>query len=134
MFLLMHNCQFSFSESFNDALKQPRLFWSLRNGTRILDAKFVRSYLELFLGRGSYENPRENQVGGICFGSSTVSEHKMSTTTITFSLRKTNGPRKPEIFCRQFDCFHLDQARVRKLYVLSGRGPALGYPTFPFRC
>jgi hypothetical protein len=50
-----------------------RLFWRLRNGTKVSDAKFIRRYLELFLGGGSYENPRENQVGGICFRSPTVS-------------------------------------------------------------
>jgi hypothetical protein len=39
----------------------------------ISDAKFVRCYVEPCLGGGSYENPRENQVGGIGFGSPTVS-------------------------------------------------------------
>jgi hypothetical protein len=50
-----------------------RLFCRLRNGTKISDAKFVRLYLEIFPGGGSYENPTENKVGGICFRSPTVS-------------------------------------------------------------
>jgi hypothetical protein len=50
-----------------------RLFCRLRKGTKISDAKFVSCYLELFLGGGSYENSRENEVGGICFRSPTVS-------------------------------------------------------------
>jgi hypothetical protein len=37
------------------------------------DAKSLRCYLELFLGGGSYGNPRENQVGEICFRSPNVS-------------------------------------------------------------
>jgi hypothetical protein len=36
------------------------------------DAKFVSWYLELILEGGSYENPQENQVGGIFFRSPTV--------------------------------------------------------------
>jgi hypothetical protein len=43
-----------------------RLFWHLRNGIKLSDVKFVRSYLELFLKDGSFENPQENQVGGFC--------------------------------------------------------------------
>jgi hypothetical protein len=50
-----------------------KLFSRLRNGTKISDAKFGKCYLELFLGEGSYENSRENQVGEICFRSPTVS-------------------------------------------------------------
>jgi hypothetical protein len=50
-----------------------RLFWSLRNSIKISDAKFVRCYLELFVGGGRYENARENWVSGICFRSPTVS-------------------------------------------------------------
>jgi hypothetical protein len=45
----------------------------LRNGTKRLDVKFVRCYNKLFLGGGSYENPRENQVSGTCFWSPTAS-------------------------------------------------------------
>jgi hypothetical protein len=49
--------------------KHLKLFWRLRNGTKISDAKSVRCYLEQFIGGGSYESPRENQVGGICYRS-----------------------------------------------------------------
>jgi hypothetical protein len=40
-----------------------RLFWHLRNGIKISDAK-CKVLFEVFLGWGSYENPRENQVFG----------------------------------------------------------------------
>jgi hypothetical protein len=50
-----------------------RLFWSLRKGTKILHAKFVRCFLELFLGWSTYEYPRENQVCEIYIRSPTVS-------------------------------------------------------------
>jgi hypothetical protein len=40
-----------------------KLFWRLRKGTNISDVKFVRCYLELFLGGSSYKNSGENQVG-----------------------------------------------------------------------
>jgi hypothetical protein len=37
-------------------------------------------------------------------------EHKMSATTNSFFFRKTNGPRKPEMFSATFDCCYFDQA------------------------
>jgi hypothetical protein len=40
----------------------------LRTGTKISDAKFVRCYLELFVGGGSYENARENKSVGFVSG------------------------------------------------------------------
>jgi hypothetical protein len=89
-------------------LKHLRLFWRWGNGIKISDAKFIRRYLELFLGGGRYKNLRENQVGGICFRSPTV-----SGAANNFSLRKKNAPRKPEIFYTTFDCYHLDQDRTR---------------------
>jgi hypothetical protein len=38
-----------------------KLFWHLRNGTKIFDAKFVKRYLKLFLGGGSYKNSGARQ-------------------------------------------------------------------------
>jgi hypothetical protein len=69
----MHNCQQILNELFKDALKRMMLFWRLRDGTKMSDAKFVRCYLELFLGGGSYGNPRETQVGGVRFRDATLS-------------------------------------------------------------
>jgi hypothetical protein len=43
-----------------------RLLWRLRKGTELPDAKFVRCYLELFTGRGSYEISQQNEAAGIC--------------------------------------------------------------------
>jgi hypothetical protein len=43
------------------------------NSKKLSETKFLKYDLQLFLGWGSYENPRENQVGGICFWSPTVS-------------------------------------------------------------
>jgi hypothetical protein len=49
------------------------MFRGLKNGTKISDVKFVRCYLELFLGGGNYE---ENQVSGICFRIPNVSREQ----------------------------------------------------------
>lgn len=46
-----------------------RLFWRFKNRNKISDAKSVRCYVELFLRWDSHENPRENQIGRICFWS-----------------------------------------------------------------
>jgi hypothetical protein len=55
---------------------------------KLSDVKCVRSYFKFFLTEGSYENPQENQVGGICVRRLSVChEHKVSATTY-FSLRK----------------------------------------------
>jgi hypothetical protein len=62
------------NELFNDALKTSVVILVFGEWYKDADAKFVRCYLELFLGGGSYENPPENQVSGICFQSSTVSQ------------------------------------------------------------
>lgn len=90
--------------------EHPMLFWRLRNVTKISDAKFVRYHLEPYLGGGSYENTRENEVGGIGSEAKIYHERKMSETANNlFFLRKINGPRTPKIFYATSDCFHLDQ-------------------------
>jgi hypothetical protein len=43
---------------------------------------------------------------------------------LTFSLRKKNGPRKPEIFCIKCDCCYLNWARAWTLSVLPGAWPS----------
>jgi hypothetical protein len=51
-----------------------RLFWRSRNGTKLSDAKFVSSYLELFLRVDSErKNPRENSVRRISIRTPSVS-------------------------------------------------------------
>jgi hypothetical protein len=49
-----------------------RLFWRLSSGTKTQYANSLTCYLELFLGLGSYENLRENQVGWISTRNPTV--------------------------------------------------------------
>jgi hypothetical protein len=51
-----------------------RLLRRLSNGAEMSDAKFMRFYVELFLGGNSYGKPREYQVGGICFWRPAVSQ------------------------------------------------------------
>lgn len=67
--------------------EHTRLFWRSRNGTNLSDVKFLSSYLKLFLREGSYGNPQENQVSGICILSPTVWSIKPSATT-NFSLER----------------------------------------------
>jgi hypothetical protein len=64
-----------------------RILSRLGNGANMLDAKFVRCYLELFLEWDSCENLPEGEVGRICFRSSTVSR----ATTYNVPVRKKNG-------------------------------------------
>jgi hypothetical protein len=73
MLLLTHKYQYSLNKLFNDTVGTSQVILAFEDRYRISDAKFVRYYLELFLGGGSCENPRENQVGGICFRDPTVS-------------------------------------------------------------
>jgi hypothetical protein len=68
----------------------------------------------------------KNKSVGIASAARLCHEHNMSATTNKFSLRKQNGLRKPETFCKTFDCYHLNPARTRTLSVLPGPGPALG--------
>jgi hypothetical protein len=63
----------------------------LRTGTKILDAKFVRYYLILFLGWGGYENPQENRVRFI-YGTQLCHENKLRATTKNSFLVKKEWP------------------------------------------
>jgi hypothetical protein len=78
-----------------------------------LDAKFVRCYPELFLGGGSYENPQEYQVGGICFRRPTVSraydEHNYEEL---FPCEERMARESPKCSLFMFDCYQLNQART----------------------
>jgi hypothetical protein len=49
-----------------------RLFYLSRDGTKLSNPKFLRCYVKLFPREGSYENPRSNQVVGICLRNPTV--------------------------------------------------------------
>jgi hypothetical protein len=53
--------------------KHLTLFWRSSNGTKLSDINFLKCYVELCLREGSYENIRENEVGGICIRSTTAS-------------------------------------------------------------
>jgi hypothetical protein len=86
-----------------------RLFSRSRNGANLSDAKFVRRYLELFLRDSGYENRRENQDDvGFASGAQLCHEREASATTNNFSLRKKNGPIKPEMLYMTFDRYQLN--------------------------
>jgi hypothetical protein len=70
-----------------------RLFWRLRNGTKISDAKFVRCYPELFLGGGT-KIPEKIKPVGFVSGALLYHEHKMSATTDNFFFAKKEWPKK----------------------------------------
>jgi hypothetical protein len=63
--------------------------WRLRMGAKIPAAKFVRCYLELFLGEGNNENPRK-KINSATFvsGSRLCHGHRMSVTTNFFLTKK----------------------------------------------
>jgi hypothetical protein len=71
-----------------------RLFWRLRNGTKISNAKSVRFYLKLFLGEGSYENPREIKSVGFVSGARLCHEREMSATTNNYFFVIKEWPEK----------------------------------------
>jgi hypothetical protein len=56
-----------------------------------------------------------------------VTSIRWAQLRITFSLRKKNDSRKPEIFFLTFDCYHLNQARTRP-------GPRAGSGRCPGLC
>jgi hypothetical protein len=77
-----------------------RLFWCLRNGTK-------KCYLELSLGWGCYENPREKKSVGFVSGARLCHKHNVTATKINFPLRKNDDPIKPEIYlCCQAQAMH----------------------------
>jgi hypothetical protein len=53
-----------------------------------------------------------------------VTSMRWAQLRITFSLRKNNDPRMPQMFCITFYCYHLNPARTRTLSVLPGPSPA----------
>jgi hypothetical protein len=79
-------------EKFNKFLttryEDLRLFWRLRDGTKLSDAKLVRFHLALFLGGGSYEDPQKIESVVFVFGARLCHEHKTSATTNNFFLAK----------------------------------------------
>jgi hypothetical protein len=66
----------------------------LRNGTKISDVKFVRWYLELFMGGTSTRIPKKIKSVGFVFGARLCHEHKMSATTNNFFIAKKEWPEK----------------------------------------
>jgi hypothetical protein len=76
------------------ALKHLRLFWLLRSGTKISDAKFVKCYLELFLGGAATKIPEKIKSVGFVSGVRLCHEHKMSATTNNFLFAKQEWPEK----------------------------------------
>lgn len=105
------------------ALKERmRLFWPLRNGTGISYAKFIRCYLDLSLWRGSYKNPRGNQVDvGSVSGVRLCHKHKVRANTNEFFFEKKDGPIKA-----QYVPFYV---RLRRFE--PGLGPNLIYANRP---
>jgi hypothetical protein len=73
-----------------------RLFWRLRNGTETSDAKFVRCYLELFLGGGGAATKIPDEIKSVGFVSAArlCHEHKMSASTYNFFFAKKELPEK----------------------------------------
>jgi hypothetical protein len=97
-----------------------RLFWRLRKGTKISDVKFVRCYLELFLGGAATKIPDKIKSVGFVSGARLCHEQSWAQLLITFSLRKKRmAPVKPEMFYITFDCYHLNPARTRTCRVTS---------------
>jgi hypothetical protein len=83
-----------------------KLFRRVRNGTKISDAKFVGRFLELFLGWGSYENPREYQVGKICNRSPTASCITLRITFLRERGKKRMARQCPECTILRFTATH----------------------------
>jgi hypothetical protein len=81
------------NELFNDALRTSEVILAFEERYKDIGTK-LRCYLELFLGGGSYENPQENEVGGICFRARLCHEHKMSATTNNFFFMKKDWTEK----------------------------------------
>lgn len=71
-----------------------RQFWHLRKGTNV---KFMRWYLELFLGRDNYENLLEYQVDWNCFWSPIVKWFKMNVTTYIYFKNKEMPNKAPDV-------------------------------------
>jgi hypothetical protein len=67
-------------------------------------AKFVRSYLEIFLRKRSYENHCKIKLAAFVYRDRPCHVRKVSATTNSFFVKKKNGPIKPETFDIMFDC------------------------------
>jgi hypothetical protein len=98
-----------------------RLYWRFRDGIKPSDAKFLRNYLKLFLRKGSYKNPGENQVSGICISSH---EHEGEHSHNLFC--EINSPIKPKMFYTMSDCYCLNLAQSQTLSALPGLALGVG--------
>jgi hypothetical protein len=83
-----------------------RLFWRLRNDTKISDAEFVRCYLDIFVGGGATKFPEKIKSVGFVARAQQCHEHKMSATTNNFFFTKKQWPEKALNVILRFDCYY----------------------------
>lgn len=83
------------------ALKEYlRLFLCLKNGTKALDAKFIRCYLKIFLGWATYENLQQNHAHArFVSRAQPCHKHKVSITTNNFPLKKEKPNKAQNVLC-----------------------------------
>jgi hypothetical protein len=114
MFLLVHKCQQSLNELFNDALKAAQVILEFEERYKDIGCQVCTVLSRTVSGRGQLRKSAKKSSRWDWFRKTDcVTSIRWQQLRITFSLRKTNGSRKPEIFYRTFDCFHLDQNRTR---------------------
>jgi hypothetical protein len=95
----MRKCQLSLNELFNDALRTCEVILAFEERYKDIGCHVCKVLSRTVSGRGEATKiPEEIKSVGFVSGARLYHEHKMSATTNTFSSRKKNGPRKPEIF------------------------------------
>jgi hypothetical protein len=60
-----------------------------------------------------WKSPRKSSRWDLFPEPDCVTSIRWAQLRLTFTLRKKNGPRKPEIFYATFDCYNLNQTRTR---------------------
>jgi hypothetical protein len=121
-------------EWFNDALRTSEVILTFEERYKDIGCQICKALSRTISGRGQLRNsPRKSSRWDLFPEPDCVTSIRWAQLRITFYLWKKNGPRKPEMFYITFDCYHLNQARIRTLSVLSSPSPTLGPGSGPCR-
>jgi hypothetical protein len=111
---------------FNDAVTASEVILSFEERYKDIGCQVCKVLsLKLFRGGGGQlrKSPRKECRRDLFPEPDCVTNIRWAQLKITFSFRKNNGPRKPEMFYITFDCYNLNPARTRTLSVLPGPRP-----------
>jgi hypothetical protein len=120
IFLLMHKCQQSLNELFNDALRTSEVILAFVD----IGCQVCKVLFRTISGTGQPRKcPRQSSRWDLFPEPDCVTSVRWAQLRMTFSLRKEEWAEKAWNARKTFDCYHLNQARTQTLSVLPGPGP-----------